>query len=147
MPSDQNDPSVDVHRLKQMLELVHRQMSFQMALSVILCTIVLLSESLSLITRGGVSFLFGVLLIVPIPGFVIIWSGFRNRARWALRPAPFAMYAAAIIYGWLALVNLMEGSAMGYIMGILVLFCIILLYCLLCFEWINHILCFLQFAI
>ncbi len=105
-----------------MLELVHRQMSFQMALSVILCTIVLLSESLTLVTRGGASFLFGFLLMAPIPGFVIIWGGFRNRAIWALRPAPVAMYAAAIIYGWLALVNLMEGSVMGYIMGLLVLF-------------------------
>ena len=105
-----------------MLELVHRQMSFQMALSVILCTIVLLNESLRLLSGAGLYPLFGLILILPIPAFVIIWQGFRNRAVWALRPAPFAMYAAAVIYAWLALVNLLEGSVMGYIMGFLVLF-------------------------
>ncbi|HJN54822.1 MAG TPA: hypothetical protein QF646_00370 [Candidatus Poseidoniales archaeon] len=122
MPPEQNDPGVDTHRLKQMLELVHRQMSFQMALSVILCTIVLFSQSLLLLTGGGASLILGLMLLLPIPLFLIIWSGFRNRAVWALRPAPYAMYAAALIYGWLALVNLLEGSVMGYIMGFLVLF-------------------------
>ena len=93
-----------------------------MALSVILCTIVLLSQSLILFTTGGVYPLLGLMLLIPIPLFIIIWSGFRNRAVWSLRPAPIAMYTAAVIYGWLALVNLMEGSVIGYIMGFLVLF-------------------------
>ncbi|MEC7089453.1 MAG: hypothetical protein VXW82_03130, partial [Candidatus Thermoplasmatota archaeon] len=105
-----NDPVAHIHRGTSFIVLVDG------AIVVYLLATALASMNLLQGTGGTVFLATGVFTTL------YIYGGYRNRKPWAYWPAVSILFLASLMFGLLALINLIQAVLVGYFTGLLFVF-------------------------